>query len=84
MRRQAIVVQDEMRNGLLPHIVNWLYLRLNVMIINMCDPTEFYLIYKQANEGEERDIVIFEILGGLYIDRRVCCIQKAYQNPILT
>jgi hypothetical protein len=26
----------------------------------MIDPTEFYLIYKQANEGEERDMVILE------------------------
>jgi hypothetical protein len=60
MRRQAIVVQDKLRNGLLPHIVKWLYLRLNVMILDMCVPTEFYLIYKQANEGEERDIMILE------------------------
>ena len=60
MRRRAIDVQDWLRNGLLPHIVKWLYLRLNVMIINMINPTEFYLIYKQANEGEERDIVILE------------------------
>jgi hypothetical protein len=30
---------------------------LNVMILDMYVPTEFYLIYKQANEGEERDIV---------------------------
>jgi hypothetical protein len=44
----------------LPHIVKWLYLRLNVMILDMCVPTKFYLIYKQANEGEERDIVILE------------------------
>jgi hypothetical protein len=28
--------------------------------LDLCDPTEFYLIYKQANEGEERDIVILE------------------------
>jgi hypothetical protein len=27
MGRQAIVVQDELRNGLLPHIVKWLYFR---------------------------------------------------------
>jgi hypothetical protein len=60
MRRQAIVVQDELRNGLLPHIVKWLYLRLNVMVIDMIDHTEFYLIYKQASEGGERDIVILE------------------------
>jgi hypothetical protein len=26
----------------------------------MIDPTEFYLIYKQANEGEGRDMVILE------------------------
>jgi hypothetical protein len=30
------------------------------MVIDMIDPTEFYLIYKQANEGEERDMVILE------------------------
>jgi hypothetical protein len=30
------------------------------VIIDMIDPTEFYLIYKQANEGEERDIVTLE------------------------
>jgi hypothetical protein len=60
MRRQAIAVQDKLRNGLLPHIMKWLYLRLNVMILDLCVPTEFYLIYKQANEGEERDIVILE------------------------
>jgi hypothetical protein len=30
------------------------------MILDMCVPTEFCLIYKQANEGEERDIVILE------------------------
>jgi hypothetical protein len=41
MRRQAIVLQDELRNGLLPHIVKWLYLRLNVMICDMCDPIEY-------------------------------------------
>jgi hypothetical protein len=44
MRRQATVVQDELRNGLLPHIVKWFYLRLNVVIIDMIDPTKFYLI----------------------------------------
>jgi hypothetical protein len=60
MRRQAIIVQDELRNWLLPHIVKWLYLRLNVTVLDMCDPTEFYLIYKQANEGGERDIVILD------------------------
>jgi hypothetical protein len=60
MRRQDIVVQDELRNGLLPHIVKWLYLRLNVMIRDICVPMECYLIYKQANEGEERDMVILE------------------------
>ena len=38
IRRQAIVVQDELRNGLLPHIVKWLYLRLNVMVFDMYDP----------------------------------------------
>jgi hypothetical protein len=32
MRRQAIVVQDELTNGLLTHIMKWLYLRLNVMV----------------------------------------------------
>jgi hypothetical protein len=53
MRRQAIVVQDKLRNGLLPHIVTWLYLRLNVMDIDMIDPTEFYLIYKQALKVEK-------------------------------
>jgi hypothetical protein len=46
MRRQAIVVQDELRNELLPHIVKWLYLRLNVKILDVCVPMEFYLIYK--------------------------------------
>jgi hypothetical protein len=30
------------------------------MILDMCDPTEFYLIYKQANEGGERDIEILD------------------------
>jgi hypothetical protein len=50
-RRQAIVVQDKLRNGLFPHIVKWLYFRLNVMILDMCVPTEFYLMYKQDNEG---------------------------------
>jgi hypothetical protein len=60
MRRQAIVVQNELRNVLLPHIVKWFYLRLNVMVIDMIDPTEFYLIYKQANEGGERDTVILD------------------------
>jgi hypothetical protein len=49
-----------LRNGLLPHIVKWLYLRLNVMIRDICVPMECYLIYKQANEGEERDMVILE------------------------
>jgi hypothetical protein len=38
MRIQAIVVQDELRNGLLPHIVKWLYLMLNVIIFDMYDP----------------------------------------------
>jgi hypothetical protein len=33
MRRQAIIVQDESRKWLLPHIMKWLYLRLNVMVI---------------------------------------------------
>jgi hypothetical protein len=65
MRRQAIVVQDELRNGLLPHIVKLLYLRLNAMIIDMIDPTEFYLIYKQANEGEERDHSDIGMMDGL-------------------
>jgi hypothetical protein len=40
--------------------MKWLYLRLDVMVIDMIDPTEFYLIYKQANEGEGRDMVILE------------------------
>jgi hypothetical protein len=40
MRRQSIVVQDELRNGQLPHIMKWLYLRLNVMIFDMYDPME--------------------------------------------
>jgi hypothetical protein len=31
MRRQVIVAQDKLRNELLPHIVKWPYLRLNVM-----------------------------------------------------
>jgi hypothetical protein len=30
------------------------------MILDMSVPMEFYLIYKQANEDEERDIVILE------------------------
>jgi hypothetical protein len=34
------------------------------MVINIIDLMEFYLIYKQANEGEERDNNI-EILDGL-------------------
>jgi hypothetical protein len=38
MRRQAIVVKDELRNGLLPHIVKCLYLMLNAMIFDKYDP----------------------------------------------
>jgi hypothetical protein len=38
MRRQAIVVKDELGNGLLPHIVKCLYLMLNAMIFDKYDP----------------------------------------------
>jgi hypothetical protein len=40
MRRQFIVVhvQDELRNELLPHIMKWPYLMLNVMVFDKYDP----------------------------------------------
>jgi hypothetical protein len=35
-------------------------LKVKCHVLNMCGPMKFYMIYKQANEGEERDIVILE------------------------
>jgi hypothetical protein len=51
MRRQAIVVKDELRNGLLPHIVKCLYLMLNTMIFDKYDPIKHIDGIWQANEG---------------------------------
>jgi hypothetical protein len=28
---------------------------LNVVVLYICDPTKYYSIFKQANEGGERD-----------------------------
>lgn len=74
-RKQPMVVQDEQRHVLLPQIVNWLDIKMNVIVLDMGDPMKCTCDAWQAIKGEDIDMMVLdyslvsEQFGKLVVNR---------------